>query len=85
MITEKITFEAALGHEELAQIIPSLEDAFKKNLPNVEYFDIVQNSNSSFDVFFKIPKQFESDVKNLLSKQSINMSLFEAGLTGFLI
>lgn len=85
MITEKITFEAALGHEELTDIIPSLEETFKKNIPQVEDLKFVQHSNSSFDVDFVIPKEYASDVKNLLTKQNINMSLFEVGLTGFLI
>ena len=85
MIKRNIKFEASLGHEELDELLVKLEDVFKVNIPVAYSVSIVKLSPQAFEAEFMIPKKLEGEVDSVLDRQKINMSLFEVGLTGFLI
>lgn len=79
MIGTTVNFSSSLGHEELTNMLTDLENVFVAKINDVEKVEIVQHSNSAFDV------TFYGKEKLTLDHQSINMALFDVGLTGFLI
>lgn len=89
MITQTITFESSLPHDELDELLTKLELLFENRITEATSIDIVKRSNSVFEATFKLnlPKDVDEVifVETVLPRETINMALFEVGLTGFLI
>lgn len=87
--TKTLTFNSALGHTEIDELLGQLEMVLVSNLPEVNTVDATKHSASKFDVTFtvNVPEDADAEVfiEAVLTKEAINMSLFEVGLTGYLL
>ena len=89
MSKKTVSFKSNLGHLEIDEILEQLEVVFVSNISEVKTVEIVKYSDDHFETTFTInvPKGAENEeyANKVLTKEAINMSLYEVGLTGYLI